>query len=343
MNIEIQAQKFATCKNNQCALKVKAELPAQKVPLHKKLCNKFPEMPKFRIKRIIINHPKMNFPKLAEMIANRINKLVLNEDQTLIFEQLRPQFPKMPEFAMKKIIVNNSDKTIQEISVRLGKRVARNAANAEKLGKKSRSPSENKKDTAWDLNAQIKYDNLIANLPGVNQNLIGRVVKNHPKKDVPKLTEVIQTRLLARNVSGCNNAEKKTHKMCEEKPKSRSPSKGNKKAAGVWDINSQIKYDNLIANLPGVNQNLIGRVVKNHPNKDVPKLTEIINTRVAENMKKNKECLQNENSQPWKRKMTCEERQKFQNLKQVYSQLPEKRLKNIIKRNTHMDEVALSE
>ena len=148
MNIEIQAQKSVKVHDNQPPKNFfQGDIPADRLVLNKKLCNKFPEMPKFRIKKIIINHPKMNFPKLAEMIANRISKLVLNESQTQIFEQLRPQFPKMPEFAFKKIIVNNSDKkSVQEITVLLGKRVARNAANTEKKTvktcEKSRSPSK---------------------------------------------------------------------------------------------------------------------------------------------------------------------------------------------------------
>ena len=85
------------------------------------LCEKFPQMPKWKIGKIMKNNNKLNKQELAELIQKKLDKFQLDTEGKAKFDELRKDFPKMPEFLINRAICKNKDADIEKLKKRLEK------------------------------------------------------------------------------------------------------------------------------------------------------------------------------------------------------------------------------
>jgi len=90
--------------------------------LFETLVSRFPQMPKMKIGKIMKRNEAKGETELSELIAKKINSVQLNTEQLKSYDLLREDFPRMPEFVLKKVIVNNPDADIEKLKKRAAKK-----------------------------------------------------------------------------------------------------------------------------------------------------------------------------------------------------------------------------
>jgi hypothetical protein len=180
--------------------------------IFKKLVDQFStKVPKMKIGKVMKKHPKKNYEQLAELLTNKLAELVLNDHQTALYHTLRKDFPLMPEMRLKKIIINHPKKSLEEIKKIAEEKKAKFIERAQKWGQKfmgdsSRSPSWFKKDKSverppwksgdWDGERWTIFKKLVDQFSTkVPKMKIGKVMKNHPKKNYEQLAELLTKKI----------------------------------------------------------------------------------------------------------------------------------------------------
>merc|ERR1711976_398357 len=83
------------------------------------LCEKYPQMPKWKIGKIMKKNRKLSKQELCDKIQKKLDKL--DEAGQAKFDELRKDFPHMPEFLIKRVICKNEGADIEKLKKRLEK------------------------------------------------------------------------------------------------------------------------------------------------------------------------------------------------------------------------------
>merc|ERR1711988_1168744 len=85
------------------------------------LCEKYPQMPKWKIGKIQKKNRKLSKQELCDLIQKKLDKFQLDDAGKAKFDELRKEFPHMPEFLMKKVICKNKGADIDKLKNKLEK------------------------------------------------------------------------------------------------------------------------------------------------------------------------------------------------------------------------------
>lgn len=188
------------------------------------LSEKFPQMPKWKIGKIVKNSKKKTDSEISEIIQEKINKFQLDDAGKAKFTELRKEFPKMPEFLINKAICKNKDASIEDLTKKLTKIRAKAHKGMgklkgimEKVGSMMRGghghhhgphhgpnhghrhgphrfESPDKKGQ-WGKEEFKLFDTLCVKYPQMPKFKIGKIIKNNKKSDMAELSEIIQGKL----------------------------------------------------------------------------------------------------------------------------------------------------
>merc|ERR1712048_572109 len=65
---------------------------------------------------------KLGFEELNQLIAEKLNSVKLNDEQLKTYELLRVDFPRMPEFMLKKVIAKHPNADIEKLKKKAAKK-----------------------------------------------------------------------------------------------------------------------------------------------------------------------------------------------------------------------------
>merc|ERR1712110_1325055 len=85
------------------------------------LSEKFPQMPKWKIGKIQKKNRKLSKRELCDLIQKKLDKFQLDDAGKAKFDELRKDFPHMPEFLLKRVICKNKDADIEKLKKKLDK------------------------------------------------------------------------------------------------------------------------------------------------------------------------------------------------------------------------------
>lgn len=85
------------------------------------LCEKFPQMPKWKIGKIQKKNRNLTKQELCDLIQKKLDKFQLDDAGKAKFDELRKEFPHMPEFLINRVICKNKDADIEKLKNRLEK------------------------------------------------------------------------------------------------------------------------------------------------------------------------------------------------------------------------------
>merc|ERR1712072_252638 len=85
------------------------------------LCEKFPEMPKWKIGKIMKKNRKLSKQEICDLIQKKLDKSQLDDAGKAKFDELRKDFPRMPEFLLKRVICKNKDADMDKLKNKLEK------------------------------------------------------------------------------------------------------------------------------------------------------------------------------------------------------------------------------
>jgi len=85
------------------------------------LCEKYPQMPKWKVGKIMKKNRKLSKQELCDLIQKKLDKFQLDTDGKAKFDELRKEFPHMPEFLINRVICKNKDADIEKLKKRLEK------------------------------------------------------------------------------------------------------------------------------------------------------------------------------------------------------------------------------
>ena len=168
---------------------------------------KFPDFPKMKIGKMVLKNKDLTVEELTEKINAKAGKFILvSEAQKSMFTELRKKFPCMPSFFLNKIITNNPNFTLEQMTQRAEKRKGKMMQMREKFGgamkmlkgwmgcrsgsnSKSRSKSNGKPKRFEDV------ETLCEKFPAFPRWKIAKIVKRNPDLSVEKVAERIVERL----------------------------------------------------------------------------------------------------------------------------------------------------
>ena len=172
---------------------------------------KFPDFPKMHLGKMVLKNTDLSVDELTVRINKKIGKFSLTaENQRILFDELRLEFPHMPSFFLNKIISKNGDKSIDQLREKVSKRKAKHMAMKDKFGgamrmvkgwmgcksgSTSRSRSNGKGKCQAPKQGVENWEMLCAKFPQFPKWKIGKIMKRNPDMTVEQVAKRIVERL----------------------------------------------------------------------------------------------------------------------------------------------------
>ena len=141
---------------------------------YKNLCSKFPKMPEMLIGKIMKKKPKKTTDELYQCISQKIEKFELKTDeQKEKYSELRKTFPYMPEFFLNRIIIEDPDYTMEQLTKK-GMKVREMM-----IKKKKGSVADKMCENIAGQDGKQTFMNLLEKFPDFPKDKIGKMMKKN--------------------------------------------------------------------------------------------------------------------------------------------------------------------